>query len=146
MRKIFFPPKTQLIHRRAKLLERRLHEVHILIQNLLQIPPPLVNVARHATCESRVRVRVDEQLHMEQFPHLGEVKHQDSLEEHHIRRIDGERLVFPPATIHASCETGCLSRGIPKKLTASDAYNRMWEFSQFALQVYRPMSPSSVAH
>lgn len=45
---------------------------------------------RTSTCQARVRVGVDKQFHVEQVTNRLEIKHQDSLEEHHIGRIDGD--------------------------------------------------------
>lgn len=42
-----------------------------------------------------VRICVHKKLHLEQVSNLLGIEGQDPFEEHHVRRIDGDRLLFP---------------------------------------------------
>lgn len=48
-----------------------------------------------STWKSRVRIRVDKQLHLEQISDILRVEHEDALEQHHISWIHCNKLLLP---------------------------------------------------
>lgn len=47
--------------------------------------------------QTRIRVGVHEQLHLEEVSDLLRIEHQDALEQHHVSRVHGHRLFLPAA-------------------------------------------------
>lgn len=84
---------SELLGRRTELLKGRLDEQHVLREHLIEVAAPLVDVPRHSPGEPRVRVGVDEQLHVEEVADSREVKHKNALEQDDVRRIDRHNLV-----------------------------------------------------
>lgn len=56
---------------------------------------PLKLTERTSARETGVCICVHKKLHLEQVSDLLGVEGQDPFEEHHIRRVDGDRLLFP---------------------------------------------------
>lgn len=88
-------------YRRAELIEGRFHERHVLRQHLIQVATALLDVARHTARQSRVRVGVHEQFHVEQVTDRLEVEHQNALEQDHVGRVNGDNVLRAPARKHA---------------------------------------------
>lgn len=61
-----------------------------------KLAPPVLGVAQDAPGKPRVRVRVDEELHVEQVADLGEVEDQDAFDEDDVRVVDQLELVLLP--------------------------------------------------
>ena len=69
-------------HRKTELLKCGLDQVRVLLQDVLQISAPVL-------------VGVDEELHVEEVPHLFVVEDQDALEQDHVRRENLGELSRP---------------------------------------------------
>ena len=82
-----------LLRRQAELLVAGLHELFVLVQNVLQCAIALEHVALDAARQSNVRVRVDEDLHVEHLTVGVVVEDENALDEHDVdgrlRRADG---------------------------------------------------------
>lgn len=53
---------------------------------------------RTSARQTGIRICVHEKLHLKQVSDLLGIEGQDPFEEHHIRGVDGDRLLFPAKT------------------------------------------------
>jgi len=83
----------------TELLKGRLHIVDVLVKNLIEVSAKLINILEDPLGKPTVRVRVDEQLHVEHASDLWTVKGENPFEENniHLLRINRCEAIGHPA-------------------------------------------------
>jgi len=89
---VFRPPWNdyicKLLGGHTELLKGRLHIVDVLVKNLIKIAAQLIDILEDPLGKPTVRVRVNEQLHVEHASDLWTVKGEDPFEENNIHLLN----------------------------------------------------------
>jgi len=76
----------------AELFKSWLHQGGVLVKDIVQVSPSLLDISEHPPRQASVRISVHEELHVEEVSDLGIVEGEDPFEQNDIRSVDCREL------------------------------------------------------